>query len=81
MTSWLQPHVVLLDVGMATELSADDRYNMFNLFKGFAEKDGKGMAKATLAFAGKKQRCTDPAAFQEAICKYCIPYLPACVCD
>lgn len=31
--SWLQPHLVLLDVGMATELSPEDQNNMIGLFR------------------------------------------------
>jgi predicted unusual protein kinase regulating ubiquinone biosynthesis (AarF/ABC1/UbiB family) len=30
---WLQPHIVLLDVGMATELSLEDQKNMVGLFR------------------------------------------------
>jgi len=30
---WLQPHIVLLDVGMATELSTEDQTNMIGLFR------------------------------------------------
>lgn len=30
---WLQPHIVLLDVGMATELSNEDQTNMVGLFR------------------------------------------------
>jgi hypothetical protein len=30
---WLQPHIVLLDVGMATELSPEDQTNMIGLFR------------------------------------------------
>lgn len=30
---WLQPHIVLLDVGMATELSSEDQHNMVGLFR------------------------------------------------
>lgn len=30
---WLQPHIVLLDVGMATELSPEDQHNMVGLFR------------------------------------------------
>jgi aarF domain-containing kinase len=65
--SWLRPHIVLLDVGMATELSAADQRNMLALFKSFVEVDGERMAACTLAFAGAEQRCPDHAAFQAAI--------------
>jgi hypothetical protein len=67
---WLQPHVVLLDVGMATELTSEDRGNMFNLFKSFAEKNGRGMALAALAFAGTEQRCINREGFITAIEEY-----------
>lgn len=76
---WLQPHVVLLDVGMATELSAEDRKNMFNLFQSFAEKNGRGMAEAALAFAGTAQRCVDRPAFIASI-ESCAPSSHLCSC-
>lgn len=34
---WLQPHIVLLDVGMATELSTEDQTNMIGLFRWVVE--------------------------------------------
>jgi aarF domain-containing kinase len=74
---WLQPHIVLLDVGMATELSSHDRYNMLHLFKSFIEHDGQTMAAHALAFAGKKQRCTDPKGFCEAISE-CVAFAHQC---
>ena len=58
---------VLLDVGMATELSGFDRHNLLHLFKSFVEFDGKRMAQCTLDFAGKGQHCPDHEAFKEAI--------------
>lgn len=69
LSQWLQPHVVLLDVGMATELSTSDQYSMWHLFKGFVEKDGVRMADAALSFAGKRQHCVDPEGFKLAIAK------------
>lgn len=65
--NWLKPQVVLLDVGMATELTGDDRNNMLALFQGFSELDGAAMAEATLKFAGKAQRCLNPEGFRNAI--------------
>jgi aarF domain-containing kinase len=69
---WLRPQVVLLDVGMATELSGDDRNNMLALFQGFSDLDGAAMAEATLRFAGEAQRCLNPDGFRQAIAK-CVP--------
>jgi predicted unusual protein kinase regulating ubiquinone biosynthesis (AarF/ABC1/UbiB family) len=73
---WLQPHIVLLDVGMATELRSQDRYNMLHLFKSFIEHDGRTMAAHVLAFAGKKQACIDREGFSQAVAK-CVP----CILD
>jgi aarF domain-containing kinase len=67
---WLKPEVVLLDVGMATELTGDDRNNMLALFQAFSTMDGGAMADATLKFAGKAQRCLDPQGFRTAIAEY-----------
>lgn len=67
---WLKPEVVLLDVGMATELSGDDRNNMLALFQAFSNLDGAAMADATLSFAGKAQGCLNPQGFRTAIDKY-----------
>lgn len=64
---FLKPEVVLLDVGMATELSGDDRNNMLALFQAFSNMDGAAMADATLSFAGKAQRCLNPEGFRTAI--------------
>lgn len=67
--SWLRPQVVLLDVGMATELSGSDRDNMLHLFRAFSEMDGERMAESTLSFAGREQRCLDREGFKQAIAK------------
>lgn len=64
---WLKPEVVLLDVGMATELTGDDRNNMLALFQAFSNMDGAAMADATLSFAGKAQCCLNPQGFRTAI--------------
>lgn len=63
----MKPEVVLLDVGMATELTGDDRNNMLALFQAFSKMDGAAMADATLRFAGKAQRCLNPDGFKKAI--------------
>lgn len=65
--AWLRPQVVLLDVGMATELSSNDRDNMLHLFRAFSEMDGERMAESALSFAGPEQRCLDRAGFKQAI--------------
>ena len=48
--SWLQPRIVLIDVGMATELSADDQTCMLGLFRAFAAMDGRAAARWILSF-------------------------------
>lgn len=60
---WLQPHIVLLDVGMATELSSEDQANMVGLFRCFAALDGAGVASWVLRFSGQEQACPAPGAF------------------
>lgn len=69
---WKKPEVVLLDVGMATELSGDDRNNMLALFQAFSNMDGAAMAQATLNFAGEAQRCLNPEGFKAAISEYVV---------
>jgi aarF domain-containing kinase len=61
--SWLQPRLVLLDVGMATELSPEDQTNMLGLFKCFAALDGRGAGTWILRFSGDQQTCEKPEAF------------------
>lgn len=51
--AWLQPSLVLLDVGMATELSARDQENMVGLFRSFAAMDGRACGLWTLRFSGE----------------------------
>jgi predicted unusual protein kinase regulating ubiquinone biosynthesis (AarF/ABC1/UbiB family) len=74
--SWLQPRIVLLDVGMATELSSRDQDCMLGLFRAFAAMDGRAAARWILKFpegsedgdgggAGRSQACADPQAFEE----------------
>lgn len=65
--AWLQPRLVLLDVGMATALQGDDQANMFGLFKSFAALDGEECGKWTLRFSGDQQTCPDPGAFVAAM--------------
>jgi len=64
---WLQPQMVLLDVGMATELSGEDQRNMIGLFQSFAAMDGRACGEWTLRFSGPGQQCPDPEAFKSAI--------------
>jgi aarF domain-containing kinase len=49
---WLEPQMVLLDVGMATELTEEDQRNMIGLFRSFAAMDGKACGEWTLKFSG-----------------------------
>lgn len=51
--SWLQPKVVLLDVGMVTRLSQVDQHNMLGLFTSLSGMDGQGVANAVLSFSGQ----------------------------
>lgn len=62
---WLQPQMVLLDVGMATEMTNEDQRNMIGLFQSFAAMDGRSCADWVLKFAGDEQQCSDPEAFKE----------------
>ena len=62
--SWLQPRLVLLDVGMATELTPDDTANMVGLFKAFSALDGAAAADWVLRFSGDRQTCRQPEAFR-----------------
>ncbi|KAG2448971.1 hypothetical protein HYH02_005725 [Chlamydomonas schloesseri] len=64
---WLQPSLVLLDVGMATELSPVDQENMVGLFRSFAAMDGRACGEWTLRFSGDSQSCPDPEAFRTAM--------------
>ncbi|GIL81924.1 hypothetical protein Vretimale_1497 [Volvox reticuliferus] len=64
---WLQPSLVLLDVGMATELSPTDQVNMVGLFRSFAAMDGRACGDWTLRFSGDAQSCPDPEAFRVAM--------------
>lgn len=49
---WLQPQIILLDVGMATELTDEDQTNMIGLFRSFAAMDGKSCGEWVLQFSG-----------------------------
>ena len=51
--SWLQPRIVLLDVGMVTRLSSADQHHMVDLFQSLFGMDGQGIANAVLSFSGK----------------------------
>ena len=58
--AWLQPRLILLDVGMATELSSEDQSNMLGLFKSFAALDGREAGSWILKFCGGEQGCSGP---------------------
>jgi hypothetical protein len=62
--SWLQPRIVLLDVGMATELSGEDQKNMVGLFRAFSQLEGAAAADWILRFSGEGQGCAAPDAFR-----------------
>ncbi|KAL3144219.1 hypothetical protein ABBQ32_003998 [Trebouxia sp. C0010 RCD-2024] len=64
---WMQPRIVLLDVGMVTRLSTADQQNMVKLFQSLLGMDGQGIANAVLSFSGEKQTCTDPCAFAASL--------------
>jgi len=51
--AWLQPKIVLLDVGMVTRLSDTDQHNMLDLFRSLSGMDGQGIANAVLQFSGQ----------------------------
>lgn len=59
------PKIVLLDAGMATQLSTEDQKCMLDLFRGVSQMDGITTANATLAFAGHNQTCQDIEAYQK----------------
>lgn len=56
-TSLREPQLVLLDVGVATRLGAQDQRNMVGLFSAFAALDGRQTAEWVLKFAGQV-RCS-----------------------
>lgn len=62
-SAWLDPCIILLDVGMATELTLEDQRNMLGLFRAFAELDGKEAGRWVLRFSGAQQTCPDPEVF------------------
>lgn len=49
----LVPRIVLLDAGMATQLTKEEQLCMLNMFRGLSKFDGEAVAKAALSFAGK----------------------------
>lgn len=61
------PHIILLDAGMATQLTQKERFHMLGLFRALAEMDGAAAAEHTLQFAGENQRCRDPAGFRKDV--------------
>ena len=64
---WLAPQMVLLDVGMATEMTDQDQVNMVGLFRSFSNMDGRTCAEWTLRFSGLQQSCPDPEGFKDAL--------------
>ncbi|CAL8470433.1 g9975 [Coccomyxa elongata] len=69
-SSWREPAIVLLDVGMATHLSPDDQSLMLELFQAFSRLDGRGIGECTLKFSKDNQTCPDPQAFKEELQQY-----------
>jgi len=59
------PSIILLDAGMATQLTEKERFHMLGLFRSVAELDGEAAAEHTLSFAGAKQSCPDPEGFRQ----------------
>lgn len=53
---WHRPNIVLLDVGMSTQLTEHERLQMVDLFRAFARLDGAAMARTTLEFS-PQQTC------------------------
>lgn len=49
----IHPKIVLLDAGMAAQLSEREQHCMLEMFKGLARSDGKAVAKAALGFSGE----------------------------
>jgi predicted unusual protein kinase regulating ubiquinone biosynthesis (AarF/ABC1/UbiB family) len=74
--SWLQPRIVLLDVGMATELSTEDQTNMVGLFKAFSQLEGGEAADWVLRFSGDQQACKHPDEFRWGFV-FCVLWLSA----
>lgn len=50
----LEPRIVLLDAGMATQLTKEEQESMLSMFRGLSKFDGEEVARAALSFAGKK---------------------------
>ncbi|KAK9836261.1 hypothetical protein WJX81_000321 [Elliptochloris bilobata] len=65
--AWLQPRIVLLDVGMATHLSPEEQSIMLELFQALARLDGREIGRQTLRFSGSQQTCPDPQAFLSSL--------------
>ncbi|GMH33191.1 hypothetical protein BSKO_01025 [Bryopsis sp. KO-2023] len=64
------PKIVLLDAGMATQLTQEEQKCMLNLFRGVSERDGVATANAVLAFAGSKQSCPNPDAYRDDMVRH-----------
>lgn len=56
---WSAPTIILLDVGMSTQLTEHERQRMVDLFRSFSRLDGAAMARTTLTFS-PEQSCSDP---------------------
>ncbi len=57
--TWSKPSIVLLDVGMSTQLTEGERHRMVDLFRAFSRLDGGAMARVTLRFSAH-QSCSNP---------------------
>jgi predicted unusual protein kinase regulating ubiquinone biosynthesis (AarF/ABC1/UbiB family) len=69
---WLQPHIVLLDVGMATELSPVDQTNMIGLFRWVHRERVSVRSEATGSVKGSRHaarsRCLVLTGSAHALC-------------
>lgn len=64
------PHIILLDAGMATQLTQKERFHMLGLFRALAEMDGAAAAEHTLQFAGGNQQCKNPSGFRKDVIEH-----------
>lgn len=62
----LRPTLVLLDCGMATELSERNQVNLVDFFRAVVSGDGQQVAKSMLTFSAE-QRCKTPEEFIDAV--------------
>ncbi|KAF9606111.1 hypothetical protein IFM89_023134 [Coptis chinensis] len=61
-----KPHFIILDVGMATNISKTDKYNVVRILRAVGRRDGRTAAEQILKFS-KKQECPCPDAFIEDV--------------